>query len=266
MIDIHNHVLPKLDDGSKSIDMSIDMLELAENQGITEVVSTVHYQHPKFDNLRITYEKMLERIYILEKHLDKKSIGIKIHPGAEVYYYPNLLQLIENPLTTMGNGKYMLVEFHPHHIPEGHKNELFNLKMSGVTPIIAHPERYKIIQNDINKVLEWMDIGCLIQVDAGSVLGTLGKAAQIASEVIIKNRWCQILCSDAHDNRNRNFNLKDAVELIENWVGKNAYSLVYDNPKAVLSGEKVKIDPNDNIYPKENNVWKKIMLKISKLK
>ena len=138
--------------------------------------------------------------------------------------------------------------------------------MSGVTPIIAHPERYKIIQNDINKVLEWMDIGCLIQVDAGSVLGTLGSAAQIASEIIIKNHWCQILCSDAHDNRNRNFNLKDAVGLIENWVGKNAYSLVYDNPKAVLSGEKVKIDPNDNTYSKENNVLKKIMLKISKLK
>ena len=121
MIDIHNHILPNLDDGSRSTNMSIDMLECAADQGITEVVSTVHYQHPKFENIKISFEKIAEQVSALQVQLEMKSIPIKIHPGAEVFYYPNLIQLIQNPLTTMGNGKYMLIEFHPHFIPKGHK-------------------------------------------------------------------------------------------------------------------------------------------------
>ena len=266
MIDIHNHILPNLDDGSKSLNMSIDMLECAADQGITEVVSTVHYQHPKFENIKISFEKIAEQVSALQVKLEMKSIPIKIHPGAEVFYYPNLIQLIQNPLTTMGNGKYMLIEFHPHFIPKGHKNELFNLKMSGVTPIIAHPERYVDVQNDIYKVLEWMDIGCLIQVDAGSLLGTLGNRAKTASEIIVKNRWCQILCSDAHDNKNRNFNLGYAFELVENWLGEDALPLVFNNPKSVLSGTIINIDPAIDTEYEEDSLWRKIMSKVKKIK
>ena len=86
--------------------------------------------------------------------------------------------------------------------------------MSGVIPIIAHPERYLSIQRKPELVLNWLDAGCIIQVDAGSVLGYLGSKAQETSEIIIKNSWCQVIASDAHDDK-RNFCMKDAHGLIK---------------------------------------------------
>lgn len=262
MIDIHNHILPNIDDGSKTMEMSLEMLKHAANQGITDVVNTVHYQHPKVDGLDISYKRIIKQINRLQLELEKKSISIKIHPGAEVFYLPNLVELIKDPLVTIGKGKYMLIEFHPYHLPKDQKKTLFDLKMAGVTPIIAHPERYKQVQKDSNKVLEWIDAGCLIQVDAGSLLGTLGKGAKEVSEKIIRNHWCQILGSDAHDNKNRNFNLKDALQIVEKWIGDDARRLVFDNPKAILLGEAIKAEP---IVKSNNNIgiWKYFISKIS---
>ena len=95
--------------------------------------------------------------------------------------------------------------------------------MLGVTPIIAHPERYKSVHKDINLVYEWLLSGCLIQIDAGSLLGRFGKTANAISEEIIMRNWCQILGSDAHDNKKRNFLLKDAYELTKDLIGEMLY-------------------------------------------
>ena len=84
-------------------------------------------------------------------------------------------------MVTMGSGKYMLVEFSPKNIPNSQKKTLFDLKMSGITPIIAHPERYKLVQENFNIIYDWINAGCLIQVDAGSLLGLLGQKAKKTS-------------------------------------------------------------------------------------
>ena len=148
---------------------------------------------------------MQEKQKNFKRNLNYHKIPIKLHIGAEVFYLPNLLELKDDPLVTFGNGKYMLIEFQPHNIPNSHKKIFFDLKMSNVTPIIAHPERYKAVQKDIKLVSYWLDAGCLIQVDAGSVLGLFGKSAFDTAEMIIKKGYCQILGSDAHDNKKRDF-------------------------------------------------------------
>ena len=116
--------------------------------------------------------------------LEKIDISINIHFGAEVFYQNNILKLIDEPIATLGNGNYMLIEFLPYHIPKSHKKTLFDLKMKGVTPIIAHPERYKLVQNSIDIVYDWINAGCIIQIDAGSVIGMLGKMAKKNIKVI----------------------------------------------------------------------------------
>ena len=201
MIDFHNHILPNVDDGSTSLEMTLDMLNHAVEQGITDVVNTVHYQHPKVDGLKISYKRINEITNNLQYELDKNSIPITIHIGSEVFFYPNLTEILDDQLATIGNGKYMLIEFLPNLMPVTQKNTLFDLKMLGVTPIIAHPERYKSVHKDINLVYEWLLSGCLIQIDAGSLLGRFGKTANAISEEIIMRNWCQILGSDAHDNK-----------------------------------------------------------------
>ena len=92
MIDIHNHVLPNIDDGSKSIEMSLNMLKCAHEQGITDVVNTVHFQHPLFLNIDHSLENYERITKTLQLKLDEYEIPIKIHLGSEVFYYENLLK------------------------------------------------------------------------------------------------------------------------------------------------------------------------------
>ena len=258
MIDFHNHVLPAVDDGSKSLEMSLNMLKNAAEQGITDVVNTVHFQHPKVDLEEITHQRISGMINNLQEELNNQDILVTLHSGAEVFFLPNLLDLKADLLATFGHGKYMLIEFHIHHIPETQKQVLFDLKMSGVTPIIAHPERYRPVQENITLIYDWLSAGCLVQVDAGSVLGFLGKSARQVAEKIIKNNWCQILGSDAHDDRKRGFCLKDAYEIVHGWVGEQARALVFDYPQAVIKGEPISVDV-ETIPEEIHGLWKKLI-------
>ncbi len=239
MIDFHNHILPCIDDGSKSIEMSLSMLNTALNQGITDVVNTVHFQHPKVEGKKIIYDNINKEIIKLQNELDRNAINIKIHIGAEVFYLPNLLDIKDDPLTTFGNGKYMLIEFSPNFIPNNELNDLFNLKMSGITPIIAHPERYFIFQDDYNLIYDYLSAGCLMQVDAGSILGFMGENALKTALAIIKNEWCSILGSDAHDNNRRNFCLNDAYKIVKKLLGDEATQLIKENPYKVINGQPI---------------------------
>ena len=242
MIDFHNHILPNVDDGSESLEMSLDMLREAAEQGITDVVNTVHYQHPKVETEDISFERIQKAVKTLQTELVKHNIPVKLHCGAEVFFLPNLLEIKDDPLVTFSNGKYILIEFQVHQLPAIHKQELFDLKMTGVTPIIAHPERYKPVQEDISIVTNWLEAGCIIQVDAGSPLGFLGSGAQTTAERIIKNGWCQILGSDSHNNHRRNFCLNEAVETVKKWIGDQVELLVNDNPKAIIGGNPIDVD------------------------
>ncbi len=257
MIDIHNHILPDVDDGSKSMSMSLDMLKNAANQGITDVINTVHFQHPKVEGSDISYERLIKKVEELQKTMNEQRIAINIHLAAEVFFLPNLVSIIDEPITTIGDKKYMLIEFMPNYIPEIHKKIFFDLKMAGVTPIIAHPERYGPVQKDINLVLQWLNTGCLIQVDAGSILGALGIAAKKSSEMIIKQNWCQIIASDAHDNKKRNFLLSDALSLVRTWIGDNAILLVNDYPKNILEGIPINADFDSNEV--KSNFWNRLL-------
>jgi len=251
MIDFHNHILPNIDDGSRSLEMSLSMLDFASKQGITDVVNTVHYQHPKVETKLINYNFIKIEIKKLQVELDKARIPLKIHIGSEVYFLPNLLKLTTDLLATFGNGKYMLIEFPVYQLPKIQRKILFDLKMAGVTPIIAHPERYKDVQDNIDIVTNWLESGCVIQVDAGSILGQLGSGAKKISEQIVKNGWCHIIGSDSHDNKKRNFNLLEAVNTVHNWIGNEVNTMVNENPKAVIEGKPIKIDID--YVPKSSN-------------
>ena len=251
MIDFHNHILPDLDDGSKSLKMSMDMLRAAADQGITEIINTVHFQHPKVDGIDISLERCSEKRELLYDEMVKEDLSIKIHLGAEVFYLPNLVEVI-NPLTTFDHGKYMLIEFLSHQIPDTQQRVLFDLKMKGVTPIIAHPERYKPVQEDISLVYRWLNAGCLIQLDAGSLTGSLGNSARITAMEIVKRKLCQFIGSDVHDNRRRNFCLKEAIEICDDVSDNEVDQWVHQNPSKLLAGEPIEVMIEDEPQPKVN--------------
>ena len=124
MIDFHNHILPNVDDGPRLIEESIDMLKYASEQGITDIINTVHYQHPKMHDKNVDYEYLKNKVELLQKASDDKNLNIKIHLSAEVFYLPNLLEVSKNPLTIIGN-KYMLIEFTSNIYPTGYEDEFY---------------------------------------------------------------------------------------------------------------------------------------------
>ena len=181
MIDFHNHIIPNLDDGSKSVEMSLSMLKEAQAQGVTDVINTVHFQHPKLYAKDTSYDFVVNEVKKMEEIAHSNNINIKIHAASEVFFQFNLTEILDNPITTFGNNKYMLIEFNTLSFPKGYEEELFKLQLKGITPIIAHPERYRGIQNDINLAKRWIERGCFIQIDCASILGGFGKNTQIAA-------------------------------------------------------------------------------------
>lgn len=239
MIDFHNHVLPNTDDGSKSLEMSINMIREAERQGITDIINTVHFQHPKMEMNPMTLDDITFKTNALQKEIDSAGINVKLHSGAEVFFLPNLLEIKENPLCTLGNGKYMLIEFQVHQFPVGYDNELYRLVMSGTTPIIAHPERYRPIQNDINIVKKLINSGCLMQIDAGSLLGFFGENCKLTAQKMLSLNMVHFMGSDSHNDGKRSFCLETAIKISKKFIGDYTSTLVYANPQKLLNGEKI---------------------------
>ena len=248
MIDFHNHIIPNLDDGSKSIDMSINMLKEAQAQGITDIVNTVHYQHPKMEKKDTSYEFIINEINKFQKIAYDNNIDIKIHAASEVFFKFNLVEILDNPITTFGNGKYMLIEFQRLSFPKGYEDEIFKVQLKGVNPIIAHPERYRGIQKNINLAKKWIDRGYLIQIDCASIIGGFGKETQITAIELLKNGLCHLIGSDAHNDKNRNFFLKSTLLEIEKIIGKESTSIIINNSKKILNGE-----PCLNYYKKDQS-------------
>ena len=237
MIDFHNHILPNIDDGAKNIEVSINMLREAHRQGITDVVNTVHYQHPKMEGKKID-QRIIEKSTLEVQHiLDNENINVRIHIGAEVFFLPNLPEIIEDPITTIGNGKYMLIEFPIMQFPINYEETLFQLCLNNVTPIIAHPERYREVQFDLNKLERLFDRGYLVQLDAGSILGHFGKECKKTALKIIDSGLYHLIGSDAHNDKIRNFCLEGLRELKIPNIEDNAKILFFDNPNKLINGE-----------------------------
>lgn len=235
MIDFHNHILPNVDDGSKSFDMSIDMIKDAHMQGITEIVNTTHHMHPIIDNSSIGYKDIMLKYSELKKKLDEHEIDVKIHKGSEIYFHEKLDEIEINDLTTFGNGKYMLIEFPVIQFPENYTEILFKLQLNGVTPIIAHPERYRDIQKNLDIIGEFIDKGYVLQIDAGSLLGDFGKKVKKCALEIVKRGQFHLIGSDAH-NYKRNFCIQALLNLKIDVINKNKNNIFIRNPRVILKG------------------------------
>lgn len=243
MVDFHNHFLPNVDDGPKDIEESIKMLKYAYEQGITKVVQTVHFQHPKMYKKNIEYSYLYDILKKVQSRIDEMGINIKLYLSAEVFYLPNLVEISKNPVVTLGDSKYMLIEFATSLNPVGYEDQFYKLQMSGITPIVAHPERYRFIQNNIDIIDEWIERGYKIQVDAGSILGLFGKKVKDITLQIINKGNAHLIGSDAHNNRKRNFCLKAAYTFIDDNISSDYVLQLKKNADNIINELEI-----DSIY------------------
>jgi|SRR5215471_13834232 len=236
MVDIHCHLLPNVDDGSHSWDISLQMCEMALADGIEHIVATPHAN----DEFRYDREKlagMLEELSERVPGSPQLSLGCDFHLS-----YENLVDVLKNPARyTISGTDYLLVELSDFFVPPSVSQSLHRLLETGLVPIITHPERNPALRTNPNRVLEWVEDGCLVQVTANSLTGHWGKQAQQTAEWLMKHAAVHVLASDAHGVGSRPPILSKGFRAAEELLGKPAAeALVSDTPRAIIRGESVR--------------------------
>jgi protein-tyrosine phosphatase len=245
MIDIHCHILPGVDDGPDQLDESLKMLKEAAAQGITTICATPHVDG--WANGRT--EMMLNnRLNELRAAAAKHNIPVKIDLGSEIYFGVGIETLKTYSFSTLaGNGKYWLVEFSTDIFPAIVEN-FVSLSVSwGITPILAHVERYSILHRRTKYLEDIIKAGALIQVDAGCFVGQHGRHMEKRCQRMVTQNLCHIVASDAHNIDSKPFLMKGAYKVVSHIAGANtAKRLFNDNPLAILHGRELAAYKNQN--------------------
>jgi protein-tyrosine phosphatase len=224
-----------MDDGAKTLEESVAMLRLAAENGTSDIVASPHANHEfKFDP-----DIVAERLAILRDAVDG---AIRIHTGCDFHLsYDNIQDSLKNPTKyTINHKSYVLVEFSDLLIPNTTDDVFYQMQSAGMIPIITHPERNMLLQKRIDKLEEWAQSGCLLQVTAHSFLGRFGKQAKVFADLLLERGLVHIVASDAHDTKHRPPSLKEAYEYVAKQSGaKRAEALFVINPGATLTGAQV---------------------------
>lgn len=256
MIDIHCHILPEVDDGSKSLEESIEMARIAESEGIKTIVNTSHYH---FD---FKYKKGEELKAILKdfnQKLKQENINVEVILGNELYYTEDLIgKLEELDFYTINDSKYLLIEFPPTNIPKNIVDVIYEIKLRGYTPILAHVERYPAIQEDPNVIFDAIQEGALIQINASSIVGKNGPDAENTCDILLKNNMVHVIGTDAHSSTRRRPLIKEAYEYVCNEFGnKLSDELFYKNAKTIIDNEAININTPSR-YEKKKSFFSRI--------
>ena len=231
MIDIHNHLLPFIDDGSPTLDDSLDMAEIAAASGVDTVILTPHCNIPDYFDNYYTPELMLA-FQNLQTAIRQAHIPLQILPGMEVFTTDNISDLIHRrQLIGLNFSNYLLIEFdfsvHPRRISD----RLQDIRQNGMTPVIAHPERYDCIQDAPYIAETWLRAGCLLQCNKGSFLGHFGRHAEIAAHFLLEHQMISFIASDAHRTTVRTPQMHEIYQYIAHeFSDVTARRLMHDNP------------------------------------
>ncbi len=228
MIDFHSHIIYGVDDGSKDLNMSLEMIKNAEKEGTKYICATSHYMPEVYEPDSGDYFNKL-------KELQEKS-NINIISGLELYMDPSLPKLYKDKKIWGINEKsYMLIEFPMRDVPKYSMDILYELTVLGVKPIIAHPERNIKLMNNRHIIEELIEEGYLLQLNINSLLGKHGQAEKAFGEELVKRNMIHLIGSDGHNNSFRKTDMKKASERLKE-LNPELYNWILKNEKNVLEG------------------------------
>lgn len=237
MIDLHCHILPGIDDGAKTIDDSLALIEAEQRQNVNSIVFTPH-----FNIERISVEEFSERrkcsMNTLISSPDFAEYNISVKTGAEVYFSLKLMDTDIKPLCFDGTD-YILIELPVTERPYGLNHTLTDIINRGYIPILAHVERYSYFSADPTMLYDLVMKGCLAQINASSLLRN-NNTTSLALKYI-KWEMVHIVCSDCHSIEHRPPNMKKAFSYIEKKLGKQYTDWLIKNSNDIFNGNYVDI-------------------------
>ena len=212
MIDLHSHILHGIDDGARSLEDSLEIARSAVSDGITVIAATPHVR----DDWPTAADVMEHRVAELRASLEREEIPLDVRPGGEIAV-DWLARLSPEDLRRFGlggNPRYLLVETPYYGWPLGLADSLFALRASGITPVLAHPERNAEVQASPARLVRLVDSGVLVQVTAASVDGRIGARARACGLELIRRGLAHLLASDAHHASVRAVGMAEAAEAV----------------------------------------------------
>lgn len=236
-LDLHTHMAYGLDDGASSLHESMEMFELAKQQGYEGIVLTPHIDSLKMD----LYDKMYKRYIELTDIADQ--YGLSLYLGNEILLDDHIMNLFNSDkFYTINNSSYVLIECNLklsyHHMLDNLDLYLNSILSKGYIPIIAHIERYYKDCIDLDYIEYLIDKGCLIQVNTNSILNDkLYKKVQ----PILEHQYVHIISSDTHNLDRRKPNMKDVYDVLVNKHYDINYieDMMYNNPKLIINNKSI---------------------------
>lgn len=238
MIDIHCHMLPAIDDGAASWDDSLAMAEMAVRDGIKTIITTPHQLGNFSGNRGDTIRDLTSEFQEL---LDQHEIPLTVLPGADVRIEPEMIAGIRagDVLTLADRRRHVLLEL-PHEVYLPLDRLLDDLRAARLVGILSHPERNRGILTRPDVLGPLVDAGCLMQVTAGSIVGTFGPQIQQFAQRLVSDGLVHFLATDAHSPRSRRPLMRRALQQVAALVGREAaHELCCRNPSFVAAGRDV---------------------------
>ncbi len=236
MIDIHNHTLYGVDDGSKNVEQSKNMLAKAYDEGIRGIIFTPHHNPYRWD---IGIEELRNKYDELKEYASEKYPGLKLYLGSELYYGKETIsELNGKKALTMADSKYVLAEFSTAVLYKDLKQAIMDIQQNGYWPIIAHVERYECIFKKPEYIDEMKDIGAFIQVNASAVIGEVSRQEKKFVKGLLKRGNVDFVATDAHRDKLRSPRLKECSEyLVKRYGVEYTERLLKNNPMHVINNE-----------------------------
>lgn len=241
MIDLHCHFLPGVDDGPEDIEQALALARAAVADGITTSVLTPHIHPRRYPN---TKTSLLHTFVRFQELLKLESIPLRLLLAGEVRVSMESLALFsENEIPFLGKVdgfNIVLLEFPHESMPMGSDQFVRKLLDMKIRPLIAHPERNKAIMSDPEKIRPFVDMGCWLQLTAGSLIGQFGKASQKISLRLLEDEMAWVIATDAHNLAHRPPNLGAGRDFVANLLGDRlAKRMVTDRPARILGLDSV---------------------------
>ncbi len=239
MIDIHTHILPGVDDGSQSMEDTIQMARIARDSGITKIVASCHCNIPNlFNNY---YGPWYDEIYDVTKDVLWDTYQIELLPGMEVYATYDLPNLIDrNQVIPINQSRYMLIEFDFNEKASFAVDVLDQVAKRGLVPVIAHAERFRFIQQHPQYAFDFHQKGYVIQVNKGSFHGKFGRREKHTAYALLAHRLVHVIASDAHNYKTRTPYMRDVIHTLKRECSKQTLDILLDtNPYRICMDQEI---------------------------
>lgn len=234
-VDLHSHWIAGIDDGARSPEEGIELLRGLKDAGFDVVVATPHMRPGMFDNDRAALERAFQAMLPFVAEARGAHALPEVHLSSEHFLDDVVFQrLTHGQGVPYPGGAAALVEFPPRAFPVRSQARFFDLKRAGITPVVAHPERYQPVWDDDECLTPLLDAGAHLLLDLCALVGTYGSAAQRAAEKLLEEDAYEAACSDAHKPADVK-NVRAAITRLESLVGKDeSLRLLQEGPRGIL--------------------------------